>query len=133
MATPRAAIGTLLRRNGATVALVNDIEGPNCKGDTIDVTNHDNVDRYKEFIVGLKEGGDVKAKIWYDPLEGTHTGLFTSFNARALDTWSITPPVAGGATWSFTAVMTQLDTKYKVNGAIEADITLKVSGAPDLG
>jgi predicted secreted protein len=130
MATPRAAIGTLLQRNGTTVALVSDIEGLNLKGDTIDVTNHNNPNNYKEFIVGLKEGGDVKAKIFYDPLDATHTGLFTAFDGRTLDAWTIVPPVAGTPTWGFTGVLTQFDTKYKVNGAIEADITIKCSGAP---
>lgn len=130
MATARAAIGTLLQRNGTTVALVSDIEGPTLKGDTIDTTNHDNADNYKEFIVGLKEGGTVKLTIFFDPLETTHTGLITSFNARALDTWTIVPPVVGSPSWTFTGVITQLDNKYKVNAAIVADVTIQVSGAP---
>jgi hypothetical protein len=133
MATPRAAIGTLLQHNGTTVALVSDIEGPGMKGDTIDVTNHDNLDNYKQFIVGLLEGGDVKLKLFFDPLEATHTQLITAMNARALDTYTIVPPVAGGPSWSFTGVLTQLASKFKVNAAIEVDATIKVSGAPTFG
>jgi predicted secreted protein len=130
MATPRAAIGTLLKRNGTTVALVSDINGPGMKGDTIDVTNHDNPDNYKQFIVGLKEGGDVKAKIYFDPAETTHTDLISAFEARSLDSWAIVPPVAGVTGWTFTGVLTQFDSKFKVNGPMEADITIKVSGKP---
>jgi len=130
MATARAAIGTLLQHNGATVALVSDIEGPAMKGDTIDITNHSDPINYKQFIVGLLEGGDVKIKIFFDPLEGTHTDLITSMNNRALDTWTIVPPVAGTPSWSFTSVLTQFETTFKVNAAIEGTITVKVSGQP---
>jgi predicted secreted protein len=129
MATPRAAIGTLLKRNGTTVALVADIDGPGMKGDTVDVTNHDNADGYKEFIVSTKEGGDVKAKLYWDPLEEVHTDLISTFEDRSLDTWSIVPPV-GTASWSFTGVITAFHTKWKATGAIEADLTIKVSGKP---
>jgi hypothetical protein len=132
MATPRAAVGTKLARNGTVVAIITDIEGPGLKGDTIDVTNHDNADSHKEFIVGLLEGGDVKAKILFDPLEATHTGLITALQARALDTWTITYPAAitGAPVWTFTGVLTQFDVKAKVKDSLEADITIKVSGKP---
>ena len=100
------------------------------KGDTIDVTNHDNSDNYKQFIIGTKEGGDVKAKVYFDPMETTHTGLIDAFEARSMDTWTIVPPVVGSPSWSFTGVLTQFDSKFKVNGPIEADITIKVSGRP---
>lgn len=130
MATARAAIGTILQHNGTSVALVSDIEGPGLKGDTIDTTNHDNADRYKEFIVGLKEGGDVKLKIFFDPLESTHTALLTAFEARTLDTYAIIPPVAGSPAWAILALVIAFDNKFKVNAAMEADVTLKVSGKP---
>lgn len=100
------------------------------KGDTIDVTNHDNPDNYKEFIVGLLEGGDVKVKIFFDPLDTTQTDLITAMNDRTLDTYTIVPPVSGSPSWSFTAVLTQFDSKFKVNAAMEADLTMKVSGKP---
>lgn len=134
MATARAAIGYTLARNGTPIALLSDIDGPGLKGDTIDVTNHNNADYHKEFIVGLLEGGDLKAKIFYDPLEATHTALVTAMQARAMDTWTLTPPavIVGAASWTFTGVLTQFDTKAKVKDAIEADITVKVSGKPVL-
>lgn len=131
MAQARAAIGTKLARNGTVIALMSDIDGPGLKGDTIDVTNHDNDDFHKEFIVGLREGGDVKGKIFFDPTEATHTGLIASLQAATLDAWTITyPAAAGGGAWTFTGVLTQYDVKAKVKDALEADITIKVSGKP---
>jgi hypothetical protein len=129
MATARAAIGTKLARNGTVIALMSDIEGPGLKGDTIDTTNHDNPDNHKEFIVGLLEGGDVKGKIFFDPSDGTQTGLITSLQGRTLDNWTVTyPGVTNG--WTFTGLLTQFDVKAKVKDALEADITIKVSAKP---
>lgn len=130
MAQARAAIGTKLSRAGGVIALMSDIDGPGLKGDTIDVTNHDNPDFHKEFIVGLREGGDVKGKIFFDPTEATHTGLIGSLQAATLEAWTITYPTAAGGGWSFTGVLTAYDVKSKVKDALEADITIKVSGKP---
>lgn len=137
MATPRAAIGTLLQKgNGAspevftTVATVGNITGPGLKGDTIDVTNHDNTTMYKEFIVGLKEGGDVKFVLYFDPTETTHTGLITTFENRTVSNWKLELPVSPAQGWSFAGVVTAFDNKFDVNGAIMADVTIKVSGKP---
>ncbi len=140
MATPRAAIGTLLQIEetpGAgdyrTVALVGNIDGPNLKGDTIDVTNHDNVDMYKEFIVGLKEGGDVKFKLYFDPLEITHTDALATFEARTVANWKIVLPVDGAPAWAFAGVITAFNPKHDVNAALTADCTIKTSGRPVFG
>ena len=129
MATAVAAIGTKLARNGTVIALMSDIDGPGLKGDTIDITNHDNADNHKEFIVGLLEGGDLKGKIYFDPTEGTQTGLITAMQSRTLDDWTLTYP-GGTHHWSFSGVLTQFDVKAKVKDALEADITIKISGKP---
>jgi predicted secreted protein len=126
-----AAIGTKLSLNGTVIALMSDIEGPGLKGDTIDVTNHDNVDNHKEFIVGLLEGGDIKGKIFFDAADGTQTALITALQSRTPSTIGITYPKGGG--WTGTGVLTQFDIKAKVKDALEADITIKISGKPIFG
>lgn len=129
MATARAAIGTKLARNGTVIALMSDIDGPGLKGDTIDTTNHDNPDGHKEFIIGLREGGDLKGKIYFDPTEGTQTALITALQTGAMDIWTLVYP--GGANgWTANGVLTQFDVKAKVKDALEADITVKISGKP---
>jgi predicted secreted protein len=137
MATPRAAIGTHLQKgDGAspevftTVATVGNITGPGLKGDAIDVTNHDNTAMYKQFIVGLKEGGDVKFVLYFDPTEVTHTGLISTFESRTVTNWKLTLPVSPSQGWTFEGVITAFDNKYDVNGALMADVTIKVSGKP---
>ena|SRR5690348_10026136 len=137
MATPRAAIGTLLQKgDGAspevftTVATVGNISGPGLKGDTIDVTNHDNVDRYKQFIVGLKDGGEVKFTLYFDPVETTHTGLITTFEARTVGNWKLALPISPVQSWTFAGVVTGFENKFDVNAAMTADVTIKVSGKP---
>src|SRR6185312_9756784 len=83
MATPRSAFGTLLQVGAGSpivytsVALVGNITGPGMKADTIDVSNHNQATQYKQFISGMKEGGDVKFELFFDPTDTTHNEFST--------------------------------------------------------
>jgi hypothetical protein len=70
-----------------------------------------------------------KGKIFFDParrytyrsdclIAGPHVGQL-----------DVTYPGAANG-WTFTGVLTQYDVKAKVKDALEADITIKVSGKP---
>ena len=75
-----AGIGTLIKRgDGAspevftTIAQVGDIDGPKLKAGTYDVTTHDNtLAGYKDFITGLKDGQEIKCKLFFDATAATH-------------------------------------------------------------
>lgn len=140
-----AGIGTQLQwGNGAspevftTVAQVGDIGGPNLKAKTYDTTTHDNVlDGYSDFITGLKDGGQVTFKVFFDPNNATHKdssgGLLNIFNTNLASHWKIIPAnVSPSVTWSFTAVITDMKFGYKVDGVQEADCTMQVKGKPTL-
>lgn len=134
------AFGALLKKgDGAspevftTIAQCGDLTGPDQKVDTIDTTTHDNADKYKTFIGGLKEGGDIKVPIFFDPTNSTHQGLLTTIDAAVTVNFQIALPMVSPAyKWSFAGLITQLGHTYKVNGAIMADLTIKVSGKPTL-
>lgn len=42
-----------------TIAEVKDIQGPSITVDTIDVTSHDSVDGFREFVAGMIDGAEV--------------------------------------------------------------------------
>jgi len=139
MATPRSAFGTLLEvGNGASpevftaVALVGNITGPGMKADTIDVSNHNQPNQYKQFIAGLKEGGDLKFELFFDPTDPTQNetagGLLAIFEARSVTDFRLMLPISPGHYWSFQGVITGFDNKYDVNGAMMASCTIKISG-----
>jgi hypothetical protein len=134
------AFGALLKRgDGASpevftvIAHIADITGPTPKVDTIDTTTHDNPDKYKTFISGLREGGDVKVPIFFDPADITHSGLIAALEAAGNQNYQITLPMISPAyKWSFAGLITEMGHSYKVNDAIKADLTIKVSGKPTL-
>ena len=55
--------------NGATLTLGSDliaeltsITGPSMAVDAIDVTSHDSADKYREFVAGLKDAGEISVE-----------------------------------------------------------------------
>lgn len=145
MAQARAGIGTLLKMgDGAspevftTIAQCNNIGGPSMKADTYESTNHDTTGGWKTFITGLKEGGEVPVKLFFDVNEATHkdaaTGLIGVFKANTVKNWQIV--VAGtspAVKWTFAGPITALNFAYPVDNIQTCDATIKVSGAPALG
>jgi hypothetical protein len=101
-----AAYGTLLKINGTTVAGVTNISGPNLTLETIDVTNHSSTSGWREFVAGLKDGGEVTFDIVYDPAGATHmnasSGLLYELDQGTSESFSLTFPDSGATVWSFT-------------------------------
>lgn len=130
------AFGTLLKRNGTTIAEVTDITPPNPSREEIDYTHHQSPGAWREFGKGLKDGGEVTFTINYIPTNSTHnaaTGLLGDFtNNTTVDTWSVVFPDTLGTTWSFPGFVTAFETNAPIDDKLSADITLKVAGQPTL-
>lgn len=130
------AFGTLLKRSGTTIAEVTDITPPGVSRDSVEVTHHQSPARYREFIKGLLDAGEVSFTINYIPDNTTHNnalGLLSDFtNNATIDTWTLVFPNVAGTTWTFPAFVTKFDPKAPIDDKLSADITLKVSGQPTL-
>ena len=50
-----------------TIAEVMNIDGPNLQQETVEVTSHDSTDRWREFIGGLKDGGEISFGLNFSP------------------------------------------------------------------
>lgn len=129
-----AAYGTLLKLGGTTVAGVTNIGGPGLTLETIDVTNHSSASAWREFVGGLKDGGEISVDIVFDPVDATHRnasgGLLFLLTTRASGSFSITFPQA--TVWSFTAFVTSFEPSGAVADGLTASVTLKITGAPTL-
>lgn len=136
MSSALNAFGTLLKRNGTTVAEVNDISGPGLSRDNIEVTHHQSANRWREFIKGLKDGGEVTFSVNYIPTNATHNvaaGMLGDFsNETTVDTWSLVFPDTGATTWSFPGFITSWEPAEPIDDKLSADVTIKVSGQPTL-
>ena len=142
MSNAISSFGTLLKiGDGAgtevftTIAEVLDIDGPTLTQDTVEVTSQTATARYKEYIVTLKDGGEVTFDVNYITDDSTHdasTGLIKDFDDGTLRNFQVIFSDSGTTTWTIPAYIASFGTTMPVNGALNASITLKVSGQPTL-
>lgn len=122
--------GCVLKRGATTIAQVRDIGGPGLSMDTLDVTTHDSTDAWREFVGGLKDGGEVSLELVWDPDNASQTLLRTDLDGRTVSTWSITFVDPTPAVVTFSALVTQFEPSANVEDELTVSATLKVTGEP---
>lgn len=134
-----AAYGTLLKRETSfgstvfvTVAEVKSMDGPGMKGDVIDVTTHSSAasGAWREKISSLLDPGEVSFSINLVPASAGHKSLITDFTGRVKTNFQMVFPDGGSTTWAFTGYVTQFGAKAEVDGVLEAEMTVTLTGAP---
>lgn len=116
------------------IANVSDLSGPSRSREAIEVTAHDSPDQYREFVKGLKDGGEVTLTVNYDPTETTHSALDADFEEKDLRTYQIIvlPGTADEHTWEFSGLITDLSDSFPIDDRMEREVTVKISGKPTL-
>lgn len=130
----KRAIGTKISINGTLIGGLTSINPPERSAETLDTTTLDSADGYREFIQGLKDGGEVSFTGFYDP---AYTGLSTvdtAYENGTEDTYIITFPATIGATFTFTGIVTNLKMPGEANidDPLAFEATIKVKGKPVL-
>lgn len=116
-----------LKIGANTIAQIKEISGPSRSADSVDVTTLDSPNRYREFIAGLKDGGEVSFTVVYDPSIASHAALNTSFESGAVEACEIGLTLLARKL-TFNASITGLGVTIPVDDAITQEVTLKVSG-----
>lgn len=118
--------------NFAVIAKITDISGPSKEREAIETTAHDSPDQYREFIKGLKDGGEVTLTLNYDPSDSTHSDLEADFEEDPLRDYQvkILPGDANEKTWQISALITALGDEFPHDGKMEREVTFKISGKP---
>lgn len=111
------------------IANVTNVSGPEMERETYDVTAHDSTDGWREFIGGLKDGGEVSLELNYDPR--VHDDLVADFEDVEPRDYKIVFPQNLG-TWELKAVMTGFSQEAPVDDKLSAELTFKVSGKPTI-
>lgn len=119
--------------NFTTVAEVKNVTGPGLQADALDVTHADSPDAHREFIDGLKNGGEVSVEANWLPSDTTQnvSGVAGDVQAGTKGNWKIVWP-GGSPTWSFTAIVTGVTPTAPVDSPMSVSITLQISGKPTL-
>lgn len=127
-----AAKGTSFKFGENTVGSLTSIGGVSASADTIDVTALDNTTGYREFVAGLKDGGDISLSGYFDYADAGQKALYTAFESGEEGDCEIVFPAAMDCKWTFSGVVTAIETGAELEGAVSFSCTVKVSGKPTL-
>ncbi len=113
---------------GAWVKLaeVVSIDGPGKSKETIDVTNLDSTDGYREFISSFKDGGTVSLEMNFT--SDTYDIMDEDFESDGVNNYEILFPDAGATSFEFSAIVTELSLSASVGAQVTSSVSLKVSG-----
>jgi len=134
--------GVLLQRNDndspsgwITVGEVKDMGGPNLSRDVVDATHNQSTNRYREFISGLRDGGEVTAQIAYVPGGGEYTRLKADLESDDSYEYRMLFPATtlySQTAWRFTAFITGINATVPMADENMLDVTWKITGQPTL-
>ena len=108
--------------------------GPGLSADTVEVSAHDSAKFYREFVNSFRDGGELTLGLRWDPALATHSelgdGLINLFERDVSNEYEITWPNAAADVWTFFAFVTGYEPSADFDAALEASITLKITGVP---
>jgi predicted secreted protein len=111
------------------------ISGPGFSRDSLDATHMDSPNQWREFISGLKDGGEVTVEANYVPNDASQnatTGALALFNSGLTRNWKLVLPVTPSVTWTLPAFITNFEPDIPLDDKMMLSITLKVAGEPIL-
>ncbi|MFW6034560.1 MAG: phage tail tube protein [bacterium] len=95
----------------------------------IETTSHDSEDQWREFIGGLKDGGEVSADINFDP--ALHGDLLDIVGVTR-DMKIVFPAAADDAEVEFSGHINGFTVDAPHDDKLEGSVSMKVSGKPEL-
>ena len=125
--TNASTLNLLTTVAGSIVGQVVAINGPSGSAGKIDVTNLGST--AKEFIMGLRDEGDISLDIIYDAADVGHVTLFADRGTRTARAWGFK---LGDASSNFVkgiGYCTGFGFTGAVDDAIKATVTIAITGA----
>jgi len=119
---------TLAGAVAGTIGNIISVSGPDQSKDSIDISTMDSTNKWREFIPGMLDAGEVSFDVNYDgSASGNADALNTALTAAA-DTWTITFPDT--STWACSGFITGLGHAIPFDDKITQSVTIKFSGTP---
>lgn len=128
----KKAFGSILSKGTTAIGGLTNIGGPNISADTIDITSNDSVDAWREFIGGLKNGGQVTLEGNFENNEG-QAALVSGIGADPEQYEIKFPAFTPAVTWAFSAIVVAFNVTAPMDGKLGFSATLQISGKPTLG
>lgn len=134
----RIGYGTLFKSgNGAvpevftTLAEVTGITPPAMARDTVDATHEESPGAWREFIAGLKDGGEVSFDLNFIPGGTSAAAMMAELDLDgSLATKNRQIAFPDGSYFSFAAILTGFEPDAPIDDKMSASVTFKVTGKP---
>lgn len=108
------------------------ISEPSRTKDTVDATNMDSPDAYREFISGLKDGGEVPLEFNRIQDDEGQMALEAAFEYQGSIWVALTIPTVPPVRWMVQGIVTNREGETPMDDKMTANASLKVTGKPIL-
>lgn len=133
----RKAMGTQIAYSDSgneKIGLMTSVGGINLTADSLEVTNHDNAEGFRQFIQGLRDGGSVDIEGQFSAGDSGQIAVIDHYNQD--DDGGIrelTVSFPDGSAWTFDAIVTALSIPgdAPVDGVLTFSATFKITGTPE--
>jgi predicted secreted protein len=122
--------GVTLTVNAVVIPGLVDLGSTGGEAEEIEVTSHDTVGAYREFLQGFKGRAAFTATIRWDPALASHDGLHALYAAGTVVPVVIGLPTTPASTITFNAFISNIPIpSMPIDGALNLEITFTVTGA----
>ena len=104
------------------------INGPGMGRDPVETTHMTSTERWRTFIGGLKDGGEVSLDLNFDPGAAANTSLLSDLNTNTAQDYQVA--WSDGSLWTFSALLTAYEPTAPIDDRMTATATFKISGKP---
>lgn len=112
------------------VAEVTNITPPNFSRDAVDATHTESEEGWREFIPGLKDGGEVTVEMNFIPGAASTDRIFELFSRDVGDFRISFPDGSPSTVWQFKAFITGFEPEAPLDDKMSATATFKLTGKP---
>lgn len=111
----------------STIPEVKSVSGPSGSASVIDVSDLSSTS--KEKRMGLADEGQLQLTVNYIPGNAVHAGLRADRAARTLRGFRVVFTDSPNTIWSFNGYVTGFSTSGGVDGTLESQVTIEISGS----
>jgi predicted secreted protein len=112
-----------------TIPGVQSFDGPGRTRDTVDVTSHSSTGGYREFIAGLKDGGEISATYNVIFADVTQLALEDAFDSPDAVNWRVVYPMSPDEEYyEFAGLVTDTTPSNPIDAQVTKQLTIKITG-----
>jgi len=119
---------TLAGATNGTIGNIISVSGPDQSRDSIDISTMDSTTKWREFIPGMLDAGEITFDVNYDGSDGGNANVLSGAIAEATEAWTITFPDT--STWVASGFITGLGHAIPFDDKITQSVTIKFTGVP---